>query len=425
MPANLRRQGQQWIVCQIGAREHYVLAAELHRRGQLAVLCTDIWASEGSLWKIVADVFGARGRKIHERYEPALRNARVFSEWPISLRPQVHGLARGHWNWDRILLANRRFAASMARRLERSGVLRSHAEGDPAVVFAYSYAAREILATAKRAGCIAVLGQIDPGPEEHALIARVAERHGHSADPALHPPDRYWNEWRRECALADIVIVNSSWSASLVARAGISDKKIRIVPLAYRQHAALDPQPPRVYPDVFSASRPLNLLFLGQLNLRKGILELIAAMHRLSGAPVRLRMVGPLDPSFRTHFALPSNVEWVGAVSRSAVKAYYRQADLFILPTHSDGFAITQLEALAHGLPVIASRYCGDVIIENQNGHFLEAVTADAVEKQLRWALDHPKALACMSVRGPACLLAYAPERVVDALLAAVSSVRR
>src|SRR5262249_2317415 len=75
----------QWIVCQTGAREHYVLAAELHRRGQLAALCTDIWAREGSLWKMAASLSGARGRKLCDRYEPALRGARVFSESPFNL----------------------------------------------------------------------------------------------------------------------------------------------------------------------------------------------------------------------------------------------------------------------------------------------------------------------------------------------------
>jgi hypothetical protein len=416
---------EQWIVCQIGAREHYVLPAELHRRGQLTALCTDIWASEGSLWKLAVDFSGARGRKLRDRYEPSLRDARVFSESPFNLGVQAIAgrFANGHWNWDRIMLANRRFAAGMARRLEGSGLFRPHDRQKP-VVFAYSYGALEILEAAKRAGCLAVLGQIDPGPEEDALIARLAERHGLTGNVAMQPPERYWEEWRRECALADIVIANSTWSASLLARSGLADKKIRIVPLAYRADTATGNQPRRVYPETFSAGRPLNLLFLGQVNLRKGTLELIAAMHRLNGAPVRLLMVGPVEPRLRDHLSLPANVELVGPVSRSAVEEHYRQADLFVLPTHSDGFAITQLEALAQGLPVIASRHCGDVVIDGHNGHLIDTVTADALEEQLRWALDHPQALAYMAARAPARLATYAPECVVDMLVAAVSGMR-
>jgi len=417
--------GAQWIVCQIGAREHYVLAAELHRRGQLAALCTDIWAAEGSLWRMTADLSGVLGRRLHDRYENSLRSARVLSQSPLGIG--AHAIAtrfgNGHWNWARIMERNRRFASGTARRLERSGLL-SPSDGTKPVVFAYSYGAFEILEAAKRAGCLAVLGQIDPGPEEDALIARLAERHGRLGNAAARPPERYWNEWRRECAVSDILIVNSAWSASLVARAGIPDEKIRIVPLAYRPNARCNNNPRRVYPEAFSTGRPLKLLFLGQVNLRKGTIELIDAMRCLRNEPVRLTMVGPIEPGLRKHLTYPANVEWVGPVSRSEVEEHYRQSDLFILPTHSDGFAITQLEALAHGLPVIASRYCGNVVVDGQNGLIIETVTADAIEGQLRWMLNHPEALARMAARAPAGLAAYAPECVVDTLIAAVSSVR-
>jgi glycosyltransferase involved in cell wall biosynthesis len=134
----------------------------------------------------------------------------------------------------------------------------------------------------------------------------------------------------------------------------------------------------------------LPLRQLGQVNVRKGTLELIQAMRQLRGAPVRLRMVGPVEPGLEDHLNLPENVEWVGSVSRSAVEEHYRQADRFILPTHSDGFAITQLEALAHGLPLIASRHCGEAVKDGHNGQLINTVTADAIEVELFWALDHP-----------------------------------
>jgi len=130
---NASRRGQQndqWIVCQIGAREHYVLAHELHRRGQLAALCTDIWAAEGSVWNIAARFSRRRGLKLHGRYEPSLSGARVLSESPFTLGALSACLAIGQPSWPGIMAANRRFAQGMARRLERSGLLRSHRGGE-------------------------------------------------------------------------------------------------------------------------------------------------------------------------------------------------------------------------------------------------------------------------------------------------------
>jgi glycosyltransferase involved in cell wall biosynthesis len=49
----------------------------------------------------------------------------------------------------------------------------------------------------------------------------------------------------------------------------------------------------------------------------------------------------------------------------------YAQADVFILPTLSDGYAITQLEALSRGLPVMASRHCGAAVEHGKSGWIL------------------------------------------------------
>ena len=219
------------------------------------------------------------------------------------------------------------------------------------------------------------------------------------------------------------MIANSSWSATLLDRAGIPKKKLRVVPLAYRNGFPFD-KSTRSYPEAFSAARPLNLLFLGQVNLRKGALELIEVMRRLENLPLQLDVVGPIEFGLQDNLKLPTNVKLIGPVARGAVEEHYCQADLLVLPTHSDGFAITQLEALARGLPVMASRHCGDVITDGENGRVIDAVTMDAIEAGLRWALDHPRALADMAAHAPARLRNYTPERVVDTLLEAVSSTQ-
>ena len=55
-------------------------------------------------------------------------------------------------------------------------------------------------------------------------------------------------------------------------------------------------------------------------------------------------------------------VRWAGTVSREDTARYYRDADVFLFPTYSDGFGLTQLEAQAWKLPIIASVFCGAVV---------------------------------------------------------------
>ena len=84
---------------------------------------------------------------------------------------------------------------------------------------------------------------------------------------------------------------------------------------------------------------------------------------------------------------------------RVSVESYYRDADVFILPTLSDGFGLTQLEAQAWKLPVMASRYCGDVVRDGVNGVVIEEVTGLGIAEVIRELLRDPERLSAMSVR--------------------------
>ncbi len=82
----------------------------------------------------------------------------------------------------------------------------------------------------------------------------------------------------------------------------------------------------------------------------------------------------------------------VWCAPRIEVDKYYKDADVFIFPTFSDGFGLTQLEAQSWKLPVIASRHCGEVVRDGVNGVILEEVSgqaiADVLLKFLRIAGD-------------------------------------
>jgi glycosyltransferase involved in cell wall biosynthesis len=90
-------------------------------------------------------------------------------------------------------------------------------------------------------------------------------------------------------------------------------------------------------------------------------------------------------------------VTWFGPVTHKQAGEYYRDADVFILPTLSDGFAITQLEAQAYRLPIIASRRCGEVVQDHVNGLLLSDPGNEAIESAIRFCLAHPKELARLS----------------------------
>jgi glycosyltransferase involved in cell wall biosynthesis len=199
----------------------------------------------------------------------------------------------------------------------------------------------------------------------------------------------YWEAWRDEIELADVLLVNSEWSRTLLREAGVADEKIRLVPLAFesslRGGAVREPRP-----EEFDDSRPMRVLFLGQVNLRKGVGQLFDAIDLLADAPVQFRFVGPLSVNPPESVSRNPKVEILASVGRELTIDCYSWADIFILPTLSDGFAITQIEAQAAGVPVVASKRCGEVVLPEENGILLDEVTPDAIAGALRRCLAEP-----------------------------------
>jgi len=86
-----------------------------------------------------------------------------------------------------------------------------------------------------------------------------------------------------------------------------------------------------------------------------------------------------------------------GPVSRDQTEEFYRTADLFVLPTVSDGFALTQLEAMAHRLPVIATPNCGEVVTDGVDGLIVPACDPMALAEAFQLLIQDPEKLRAMN----------------------------
>jgi phosphatidyl-myo-inositol alpha-mannosyltransferase len=110
----------------------------------------------------------------------------------------------------------------------------------------------------------------------------------------------------------------------------------------------------------------LNILFVGRLEKRKGLGDLLRAYRSIMDRVPRTRLIivgdGPLRGKVESYVArhrLP-NVVIAGYVPESVKPRYYNSADIFCAPaTGAESFGIVLLEALASGLPVIATEVPG------------------------------------------------------------------
>ena len=378
-----------WITCQLGAREHYAIPRALYQADQLHTLITDAWVAPHSCLQHLPSKVG---RSLTDRYHSDLATAPVkaFTSSLISfeLRRRLARIT----GWPSILARNYWLQRHALRTLQ---TLESRLpNGERPILFSYSYTALEFFRYAQQRGWQTILGQIDPGPIEEQQVAQLQATYGKKYRSNWSPaPEVYWRHWRQEYHLADHILVNSPWSKSALITAGAPNEKIAVVPLAYQRPVEAE-NFTRHYPPAFTQRRPLRVLFLGQIILRKGIVALLEAIPFLSQAPVEIWLIGS------TELTIPASLleqypqlKWLGSVPRCQVHQYYQQADIFLFPTHSDGFGLTQLEAQAWQLPIIASFHCGEVVRHMQNGMVLPYISGKSIADALLTCLGHPHLL--------------------------------
>jgi glycosyltransferase involved in cell wall biosynthesis len=376
--------GSKWICCQIGAREHYAVARALRRHDALGLLITDAWVHP-------SNPLGLLSANLRARYDQELEGTEVYGPAVRNIAFELRARYSERQGWPLVMARNRWFQQVALSRLSRIDVGKS-----APVLMSYSYGAGELFAFARRRGWRRVLCQIDPGPAEEEIVSKL-----HGAAPGQvrsweRAPKTYWSEWQRECMLADRIVVNSSWSRDALVGEGIPADKIKIVPLAYeRPLGSINFS--RRYPTSFDRARPLRVLFLGQVNLRKGIAPILDAVRLLRDEPVEFTFVGPIQISIPPDLLNGPRVHWLGPAPRQSTDDFYQNADVFLFPTFSDGFGLTQLEAQAWKLPVIATAFCGEVVQHGRNGWVLPEITPLSIATVLRECLRDPSRLQAAS----------------------------
>ncbi len=374
-----------WCCIQAGHREQYAIPRALQRVGALDRLITDLWIPPGSALARIA--VGRLGRRMNDRFHRDLPIGKVAAFPGRALAWEAFAVVRRWQGARRVLARNDWWSLLAARALRQSGV------GEARYLFSYCYEARALFTGAHKAGWIPVLGQIDPGPEEDRKVGAVVRRWSDYRTSFEPGTSAYYENWRQECRLARHIVVNSEWSRLALEKTGIESEKIEVIPLVYV------PPPEaknwqRNFPDKFSVVRPLRVLFLGQCILRKGIAETIEAALKLSDRPVEFTFVGNTDiANLASHFGR-ARIRHFPRISRAECQEFYKSSDVFLFPTHSDGFGLTQLEAQAWRLPIIASRFCGEVVNDGVTGWILPEVSSEAIIASLEQILASPALLA-------------------------------
>ena len=147
-------------------------------------------------------------------------------------------------------------------------------------------------------------------------------------------------------------------------------------------------------------SNQLRVLFVGEINQRKGIYQILEAAKTINSPNIIFNLIGS-GKEYKSHLYAEYEpyVNFMGRVSFEMLKEQYATNDIFIFPSMGEGFGLVLLEALAAGLPVIASENCAgpDFIINGENGFIIEAGNTLQLQEKILWFYNNPEELSRMS----------------------------
>lgn len=363
------------MVAMLGARGHYIVPEILEELGVLTCFVTDIYLG-GHAW--LRSAAGWLGRRLR------IGSLRSFAE-RASARIPVRRIVAFQWLGIGYAIAARFVRAGDVRlfaAVNRKFCIRAIPQlRDVDVCWAYNGAALELFERARAENLRCVLEQvIAPRDDELRELAlgekdwpewSAAGERAHSAAP--DPLSlREQAEWR----LADMILVGSRYVQACLERADVPLSRCAIVPYG------IDLEQFKVEADV-RRTGPLRVLFVGQINLRKGIPYLLEAVRRLNSRHIELNLIGPMQIRRERISAFSSWASFTGPIPRSEIAAKYAWADVLAIPSLCEGSATVTYEAKGCGVPIVATPNAGAFFSPGIDGIEIPVRNVEAIAQTL------------------------------------------
>lgn len=148
--------------------------------------------------------------------------------------------------------------------------------------------------------------------------------------------------------------------------------------------------------------QPLTLIYVGNVCYRKGIHHLLSVVSEFNNQEISLYIIGSYSKNedYFTLYEKYKNIKFVGFVTHDTLFKYYNQADIFILPSLSEGFAQVSLEAMSCGLPIICTTNsgCNDIIEDYKNGFVIKPSDRKQLKEKIEWFINHKDKIKEMGI---------------------------
>lgn len=359
-------------VVQLGARMHYAVPAYFAQKNLLNKLFTDIWAPKLPLFSSLKSI--PPYRLVASRQHSGIKSSLV-SHFPLLGFLYAHALkkATNREEETQVFL-------DFSERFQQKILQKSATQAN--VLYAFNTVAKHLFLSERYQTSFKILEQtLVPRKAEYQYLKDEYHFFGVNLSRGK-ASENYELLELEECSLADLVITGSTFVRDSLVHLGIPSSKIEVVPYGFTSEFGFG------QPKKFESK--LRILFAGNGGIRKGLRFALEAVSGLKF--VELTVAGRME-SVIAQLPLSENVHFVGPVDRLQMSKLFLSHDVLVLPSLCEGSATVTYEAMAFGLPVIATPNAGTVIEHNREGWIVPTHSSSEIRATLEHILDVPDEL--------------------------------
>lgn len=191
----------------------------------------------------------------------------------------------------------------------------------------------------------------------------------------------FWAEIISECNKGDIVLVNSTFVKNTFIQNGFSPNKIKVVFLGVREDFFSLKQ------DYTIHKNTIKILFTGGFGFRKGAEYTLKALKQLEADGINYEFicVGNSNEANNLFSEINArNVIRINTVPQDELKQFLSESDIYLFPSLCEGCASSGMEAMAAGLPVIATIESGLPITDGIDGYIVKSKDVLAISNAIK-----------------------------------------
>jgi len=243
---------------------------------------------------------------------------------------------------------------------------------------------------AKKLGAITLVESASCHPRQWLKVElEESKRFGEtSRDGGGNHTEKMLRRMEREFEECDQIVVPSKVAEQSFAERGFGNRTVVV-------QTGVDAEYFSPNPGVAERPKTFRVCYVGRIEFAKGLGYLLDAWKRLALLHAELVLVGEVKPQMNALLRSyrDCGVRLTGALPPGEVARCYRESSVFVMPSPNEGLAQVVLEAMASGLPVVATDRTGanDCMVNGKEGLIVPARNTDALAEAILSCNQHPE----------------------------------